>query len=543
MPPIRVFKGRREQATYREQQVPAYVGNPLIEALPTIWSDEEVGVLLDENNPSYSSAERLVDAHVRFHLLETALLQFFVTLPAHLDLQRRMSTLIRKGYLARNPASWGWWPGMEERIGGLGTSIQPRRVRSTATGFTMLGTSGVGKSYGLEAVLDLYPQVIDHTYYNKRDLTVSQLVWMKLECPHDGSIKGLCLNFFQAVDDVLDTSYYEKYRRYGRASVDEILPLMARVASLHCLGVLVIDEIQHLSEAKSQGSERMLNFFVQLVNTIGLPVVLVGTSKAAKVLSGQLRQIRRGCGQGDFVWDRFQDKAADWMFFAESLWGYQYTRVDSPFTTDLAHALYDECQGIADFAVKVYMLAQARAIATGKELITEAIIRSVARDSLRQAQDVLSLLRKGDKRKLVRYEDVLPIDVGPLLEAERNKVAQRRRTGANRSSNLVEDVVHRLTALLEVEESKARKCARRAIQSNAKETDIAVLCRVALRIADEIEDDVQEEAVVHESDSPAHVDKVAPSQGRKRSQSKSTTDEAITPIKSVTADLKGDEED
>lgn len=543
MPPIRVFKGRREQAIYREQQVPAYVGNPLIEALPEIWSDEEVGVLLDKNNPSYSSAERLVDAHVRFHLLETALLQFFVTLPAHLDLQRRMSTLIRKGYLARNPASWGWWPGMEERIGELGTSIQPRRVRSTATGFTMLGTSGVGKSYGLEAVLDLYPQVIDHNCYNERDLTVTQLVWMKLECPHDGSIKGLCLNFFQAVDDVLGTSFYEKYRGYGRASVDEILPLMARVASLHCLGVLVIDEIQHLSEAKSQGSERMLNFFVQLVNTIGLPVVLVGTSKAAKVLGGQLRQIRRGCGQGDFVWDRFQDEAADWMFFAESLWGYQYTRVDCPFTTDLAHVLYEECQGIADFAVKVYMLAQARAIATGKEMITEAIIRSVARDSLRQAQDVLSLLRQGDKRALVRYEDVLPIDVGPLLEAERNKVTQRRRTGFNRSNNLVEDVVHRLTALLDVEESKARKSAQQAIKSNAKETDIAVLCRAALRIADEIGDDVQEEAVVHGSDSSTHVDQVETPQGRKRTKSKPTTDEPITPIKSVAADLKGEEDD
>ena len=40
--------------------------------------------------------------------------------------------------------------------------------------------------------------------------------------------------------------------------------------SRYLVGILVIDEIQHLSEAKGGGSDKMLNFFVTLVNTIGL---------------------------------------------------------------------------------------------------------------------------------------------------------------------------------------------------------------------------------------------------------------------------------
>jgi hypothetical protein len=154
----------------------------------------------------------------------------------------------------------------------------------------------------------------------------------------------------------------------------------------------------------------MLNFFVQLVNTIGIPVVLVGTYKAMSVLSGEFRQTRRGSGQGDLVWDRMEQDDV-WELFVESLWRYQYIRKACPLKPELSHALYDVTQGITDFAVKVYMLAQVRAIATGKEAVTENIIRSVAKDSLRLAQPILSALKTGDIRFLQSVEDVHPVDI------------------------------------------------------------------------------------------------------------------------------------
>jgi hypothetical protein len=192
---------------------------------------------------------------------------------------------------------------------------------------------------------------------------------------------------------------------------------------------LVIDEIQDLSEAKSGGSKKMLNFFVQLVNTIGIPVVLVGTYKAMSVLSGEFRQTRRASGQGDLVWDRMaQDDV--WELFVESLWRYQYVRKPCSLTPELSHALYDVTQGITDFAVKVYMLAQVRAIATGKEVVTESIIRSVAKDSLRLAQPILSALKTGDIPFLQKVEDVHPIDIRSFLEeAQKNtKIVGRLRS-------------------------------------------------------------------------------------------------------------------
>jgi hypothetical protein len=243
---------------------------------------------------------------------------------------------------------------------------------------------------------------------------------LKLDCPFDGSIKGLCLNFFQAVDDLLGTRYYDNYAS-GRKTVDELLPRMAKVASLHSIGVLVIDEIQHLSQAKSGGSSKMLNFFVQLINTIGLPVVLVGTYKAMSVLCGEFRQTRRGTGQGDLVWDRMK-KDETWDWFLECLWEYQYVSKRSPLNAALSKALYDVTQGITDFAIKVYMLAQIRAIVDKEEAVTEQNIRLAAEEGLRMANPILTALKNNDIRILSTVEDVHPVDLDPFLEEAQSKL-------------------------------------------------------------------------------------------------------------------------
>jgi hypothetical protein len=119
--------------------------------------------------------------------------------------------------------------------------------------------------------------------------------------------------------------------------------------------------------------------------------------------------MRRGTGQGDLIWDRMI-RDEQWRLFVESLWRFQYTRKGRTLKDDpaLSDVLYDESQGITDFAVKLYLFAQERAIESGKEEVTAAIIRSVAKDKLRLPQGVLEALRLGNQRVLERYEDVYP---------------------------------------------------------------------------------------------------------------------------------------
>lgn len=448
-------QGRVTAASYLEQEISGYRGNPFVEALPPIMTEDEVMEAL-ARYPSFDEGERGMPSHLRLHAIQNAL-QFFAPLPVHLDLEQRFSRMIRTGYQMRNPVERGFWRDLDEKSKALAlsTSVVPNCARSLTLGFTIIGFPGVGKSTSVEAILSLYPQVIYHSRYRERDFNVAQVVWLKLECPHDGSIKGLCLNFFQAVDNMLGTKYERNYAG-GRHTTDDLLPKIARVAAIHGIGVLVIDEIQRLSSAKSGGAGKMLNFFVQLTNSIGVPVVLVGTFKARSILSGEFHQIRRGTGQGDLVWDRMEEgewveekdeeangearadyqKLGIWQLFMESLWPYQYVKVPCALTKELSHVLYKETQGITDFAAKVYMLAQVRAITTAitieDEIITADIIRSVARDSLKQAQPVLVALRRGDTQFLSTVPDVNPISIDDFIrraESSLQGVSEQDRLG------------------------------------------------------------------------------------------------------------------
>ena len=55
---------------------------------------------------------------------------------------------------------------------------------------------------------------------------------------------------------------------------------MGQISRLHCVGALIIDEIQHLLAATGDASEKMMNFFVTLINEIGIPVMIIGTMRA-----------------------------------------------------------------------------------------------------------------------------------------------------------------------------------------------------------------------------------------------------------------------
>ena len=405
--PMPVFHGNIQTTVYRKQLVGRYEGNPLIEALPPILSTPDAAKLL-AYSPKREPNSHKLPPEIRTHLVMDAI-HFFEPLPVHLDLEQRISRVIRDSYVGRNPLAKDHWQDLDQRIESIAKAGGIPLRSSNVNGFSIIGIPGIGKTIGVERILQLYPQQIRHSSYDGKSFSRIQLVWLKLTCPHDGSIKGLCLDFFREVDGVVGTDYYRIYANGGRRTVDELIPAMSRVAWVHGLGMLVIDEIQHLNQAKSGGAERMLNFFLQLMNTLGLPVLLIGTYAALQILSRELRQIRRSSGQGDLIWDRMLNDET-WQFFAESLMRFQYTNHPVPLNQELSDALHEESAGIVDFAVKIFLLAQLRAIANGTEKITPAIIRSVAKDSFRLAQSALQAIRTGDMRAVSMMTDLHPID-------------------------------------------------------------------------------------------------------------------------------------
>ena len=245
-----------EKARYREQVIPEYRGNPMIEALPEIWSGETVVEMLSEDAP-YHDGERMLDAYYRMHCIQR-LFHYFQPLEQHIDIEQRISRCIRQGYLNRNPLSREYARTLADGYEALADRKGYQSIRGfrpNASGFTIIGMSGVGKSTAVEKILSLYPQCIEHSCYCGQLLMVTQLVWLKLDCPHDGSIKGLCFQFFDAVDRATGTDYFQRYTK-ARYTVDVLMVLMTQLVNLYQIGILIIDEIQHLSLQKAEARRR-----------------------------------------------------------------------------------------------------------------------------------------------------------------------------------------------------------------------------------------------------------------------------------------------
>ncbi|MFT9494964.1 ATP-binding protein [Anaerosolibacter sp.] len=484
------------EAYYTPQMLEEYKDNPLIEALPPILSYEKAEELL-HSYPSYNDKERELDAHYRYHCIQR-LFRYFQPWSRHFDLEQRISRTIRQGYLARSPLKPEYAMGLQQIYGMIKdgrTDFENTLLpRTTASGFTVIGISGVGKSKAIEGVLSLYPQIIIHSKYNGEPFSHYQISWLKLDCPYDGSIKGLCSNFFMEFDRLLGDNTYKKFASGRNTSVNAMMPRMAQLARNHSLGVLVIDEIQHLSLAKSGGSEKMLNFFVNLVNTIGVPVILIGTMKALSVLQSEFRQARRGSGQGDMVWDRMKNDV-HWELLIEGMWQYQWTKEYVLLTEELKEALYEESQGIVDIAVKLYAMAQLRAIATGKEKITPKIIQQVAKDSLQLVRPMLLALKSGRVDEIRKYEDIRPIDIQDFQEQtlhmiNLNQIKQQHISAQKAKKNdfdIIEQVVIKLLEL-DVEASIAKRSTEAVMKVIGSDVDVAQIVKEAFKIALQNED-------------------------------------------------------
>lgn len=422
------IQSHRVVAAYKKEKLPAYQGNPLIEALPPLNSFiEDLSAL--KGSLRCTREDIHLNGVERAHSICRVIDDFFQPLSQHIQLHERLSLMIRGGYVGRNPETGDWarhiQNGYERVISGDLKAIKFTDVSSTAQSMTLIGCSGNGKTTAIKQLLSLYPQVIYHP-----DRNLEQVVYLKIDCSHDGSLKEICLNFFRAMDRALGTSNYEKqYSMSKRPSIETLLAAMAQVANAHAVGVLIIDEIQHLSRSRSGGSEKMLNFFVTLVNTIGLPVILVGTPRAREIFEADMRSARRGSGLGAIFWDPMEE-GREWKALTDKLWSLQWLQKrDEVLSDDIRSLWYELSQGVLDIVVKLFVLCQLRAITTKVERITPKLMQQVYEDELRPVHPMLAALRSGDVEEIIKFSDLKLSDTDKrLLELQQRVAAFAQQT-------------------------------------------------------------------------------------------------------------------
>ena len=394
-------------ARYRDEALDEFRFNPLIEALPAPFEPGDAIARL-MIRPPYCDSDRECPSSYR-QLLTQRIVRLHQPMEREVDVFSRIDRCIRWGYADRSPLSPAY---AAQLAAGMSASVSCGSLNYSGGchphtyGFSILGISGIGKSTTVESILSLYPQVIRHTEYRGIPLFMHQVSWLKIDCSCDGSLKGLCMDFFRGLDDLLGTSYSEQYSS-RRATLDRMMTAMSRLCVSHNVGLLIIDEIQNLCSAQKGVPEKVLNFFVTLVNTIGVPVIMIGTPKALSILQNEFQQAKRGSGQGDALWERMHNDAS-WELFCRAVWTYQYTKKRIPFTSGMKDALYEEAQGIPFLAVHIYKLVQEDAILSGKESFSEKDLHRIASEKMGLTRPMREAMKAGREVDLKQYVDIAP---------------------------------------------------------------------------------------------------------------------------------------
>jgi len=430
-------------AVYSQPIRVIYRGNPYIEALPDVLNDKALFHALLGPIP-YDATERNLPWYERVECVGS-LANVFVPLGANGEIARKIYSAIREGYVVRNPLS----PEFIKRTKQLqecvinrdSTFMTMANSNANASGFTIVGESGMGKTTAVNRAISLFPQLIIHKEYQGIAFDNVQIVWMRLECPFDGSVKGLCTSFFREFDRLTGDNTFAKFAGNGRATVDQMIPQMGLVSMRHGLGLLIIDEIQNLVKAKSWNADGMLAFINQLVNTIGQPILLVGIPTAIELLSSDLMTARRSTGrQGMTVMEPLAADSPDWYAFTKGIWKYQWTKEETPITPELQQALWKASFGNIDAAVNLYGEAQRLAIRMGSqnhpEIITPQLIEAASKQkSFRMVfksleKDRKEQLKSAAQPKMAQHrqqmpetvvDNVIPMITKPALPKKREK--------------------------------------------------------------------------------------------------------------------------
>jgi len=396
------------KAIYHDAILPEHQGNPLIEALPSKRAWEEVMEIFS-NYPDY--AEDIAD-HPNPLVRDEYLNRIDELRQPLADYQlcfRAIERAIKKGYSAKNPLN----PTTAQFLHYLvdeQPDIEPRTgfFQPKGEGLTLLGESGVGKTSMLEQVLIYFPNVIEHESYNGYPLVIKkQVVWIKVDCPSNSSVRDLCEEILASLDLALDR---EKTKPAG--TIGALVRQLEQCIKSSFLGMLVIDEMQNLKFSRTGGENNLLNFLHRLVNKLGVPLFFVANPPFDQTLVTELKAARRAESAYHHTMSVLAKESDSWKVFIAQLWNYQWTNVYTELTEELNDSLHKLSVGNVDMASRTYREAQRLLIGSENERITTSTLEAgnaVACSLSKQTEEVEKLkiaitLPNGKQRKTTKFD-------------------------------------------------------------------------------------------------------------------------------------------
>jgi len=444
-------------ATYHSFPIQEFNENPLISALNIpAQNDKEAYIALGQK-PYFHESE-LDMSDIYRSMMTTRLTRFFSPSEIHVRTLYGITTQVFTGYLGRNPISASGQSVL------YGSSVASQMARPSIS--FVVGQSGMGKSTLLTRILNaLAPQLIRHKQFGNIPFPEMQVVHLRRNLPEKCTVKNFCAKFGSYADTLLGTEIYQtRFERLKRPNQTDYLNEIRRIIANHHIGALVIDEFQNLTLKGSSPGE-VISLLINLRDELGLPIIIIGTYKALKLLNPDLSIARRLADGGFFEIERplsYEDE--NWISLCKRAWNYQWVRKPIEIDESIFEKLYDYSQGITGIMLTLLVQAQQAAMYDKTETVDANSIEKTFETRLKQLTPALNALKSADPMLMDTFEDLYQ-NIFPTVALEPIELPLNFTDKQNQDKKVDE------TSSIDASKSKSNKTATKPVQDNLNNID------------------------------------------------------------------------
>lgn len=380
--------------------------NPLLEYLDGVpTGDKLLSALIKK--PKFDPTERAHSKEQRIQYLDR-LKNTLCPFPEYIRYAGLFGRIIHAGYEQRRNLVDGNQVGLYSPTPGVIRCDPEALIQIDGSCILLAGVTGAGKTTLVKLVAGLYPVLIDHGQITKGVRQLVQIPTLYVRLPADGSLKSLARAFFRALDDRLQLhKFYERCTYKINLSTTELTDAISQACRTHAIGVIIFDEFQDLIDSSRKTNRAIVNYLLYLRDTIGVPLVYVGTFPMLNLFEFDGRSARRAAQGGGVLIPRISSPSNQiWAGMCDAYWSRQWVRKPGKLTQSIRDKLFVLSQGVPDYLHQVNARAQELAIESGVETVDEKLLQEAFDARCPQLHAAVAALRSNKLSSIRSFPDL-----------------------------------------------------------------------------------------------------------------------------------------
>ena len=435
-------------ADYRTEHSNVLRGNPLIEAMKPILSEEDAYPVL-----AHLPIERDRDflkqpLELRLEGLHD-LRDVYIPTPEFVEAFGLIMRAIRRSYRYRDPRD----PRVMRFLYELAEMEEPAllpRLSPTgggSNGILLVGTTGVGKTSFVDRLVQyVSPQAIIHVTLGGRPCYWPQVVVFRIQAAETKTVAGIA-SAIAAQADALTGSRHKAQLR-GKTNRGEVLVICCQILCSLMAGILIVEDLQLLKSTGGSATE-ILDFLANIMETTGIPVASVSTFRVKHVVKANTAvgsKLTAG-GTREFFPVPLGD---DFTHLIQTYWSLRVTtggKTMPEWLPELAHHL---TAGVRRFVREFFEYLFERMAIEEVNNPNKTFVRTCAAQSIGRYKRAISCLQRVREKEYVAeeeyllYEDLFdrpsPKFSEPKISTGDNSGSQRVDSFTDESSNQLAEI-------------------------------------------------------------------------------------------------------